>query len=683
MKKFLFVIVIGISTLTGFAQRKIINIDNNWKFGTTTDSSVTGSKFNDSGWVQINLPHTWNNFDGQVGDKEYNRSAHWYRKQIFIDKDSKNKKIFLRFGAANSKTDVYINSKYAGTHYGGYAAFIFDITDFIEQGSINTIAIRVDNSSKIDIAPLTADFTFFGGITRSLEMIVTEKLFISPLDYASSGVYITPYDISGNSAKVRSEIIVGNHTNKKKNIQIYTIIKDNANCIVDSSITDINIASDTIISINQQLLIQKPILWDGQKDPYMYKAIVRIVSEGFLKDEIQQNFGLRTFNVSVDSGFYLNNRHYPLHGVAMHEDRRNKGRAISDKDRKEDLDLMYTMGCNYLRLAHYQHSALTYNYCDSTGIVIWTEVPAVNKISNSQLFQENIKNQLRELIKQNYNHPSICFWGLCNEIDYQGGPNPASLIKELNKIAKELDSTRFTVAAAMFDERASNWIPDLISWNKYFGWYYGEYTDFAAWADTMKEKHPDSKIGVSEYGVGANPFQHQENPTKPVHNSNFHPEEYQNLFHESYWQEMQKRINLWSTSVWVGFDFSSAGRDEGNNPGVNDKGLVTQDRSITKDAYYFYKANWTMDPFVYITSRRFVNRTDSITEVKAYSNCEKVYLKVNNKSYSYVKSDNHIYRWENIQLEPGLNNILIQGEKDGNKYSDTCTWNYKPVSDTQ
>ncbi len=677
IKKIIFTLFVSLFAIISFSQRTVINIDNNWKFGANSDSAVITAAFNDKDWETVNLPHTWNATDGQIGDKNYDRSPHWYRKQLDIDKKLSDKELFLRFGSANLKTDVFINGKFVGNHIGGYAAFIFDITNFVNFGKTNTISIKVDNSKSLDYAPLSADFTFFGGITRSLELIATNKLFISPLDYASSGVYLTPYNISAKKANIKAKILVGNKSSKTSEVTVCTTISDKSGQTLDSSKSKIKIPSATILALNQELVIKNPVLWQGSKNPCLYNVSVKLMAGSSVLDSLVQKIGIRTYSVSADSGFYLNNKRYPLHGVAMHEDRRDKGRAISDADRKESLDMMSEMGCNYLRLAHYQHGNFTYNYCDSAGIVLWTEVPLINNISGNALFQDNIKEQLKELIKQNYNHPSVCFWGLCNEIDYKGGPNPAPLIEELNRVAKSIDTTRYTVAAAMFDERPSNWAPDIISWNKYFGWYYGNMTDFSSWLDSRRKSHPTISFGVSEYGVGANPHQHEENPAMPKNAGVFHPEEYQNLYHEYYWHEIIKRPYIWSTSVWVAFDFSSAGRNEGDNPGVNDKGLVTQDRSIKKDAYYFYKANWTEKPFVYITSRRFENRPDSLVEVKVYSNCNQVRLIVNHKPITTLASTNRIFKWEKVLLQKGKNAIEVTGSNENTACSDSCVWNFK------
>ncbi len=684
MKKIFILLACTLLLVELKAQRITVNVSENWRFGSSPDNAAIQPGFDDSSWESVDLPHTWNYLDGQDGGSNYVRSAFWYRKKYLFNPAWSAKQVFIRFGSANMKTDVYVNGEFAGTHTGGYAAFIFEITDLIRPGQDNTIAVKVDNSGTIESAPLSGDFTFFGGITREVNLIMTEKTFISPLDYASPGIYITPYNISPASAKINTRILLGNHYDKDTTIRLNAIIRDMDGAIADSGYADILLPRDTVIEVIQQQVITDPILWNGMNNAYLYKLEAKILIEGELKDEVCQPLGIREYSVEPDSGFYLNGRRYPLHGVAMHEDRNDKGRAVSDMDRKQDMELMHEMGCTFLRLAHYQHGEYTYDYCDTSGMVLWTEIPLVNRVSTSTLFTSNIKSQLAELIKQNYNHPSVFFWGLFNEINFQSGPDPAPLVNELNILAHELDSTRLTTAAAMYDERATHWIPDLISWNKYFGWYGGSYNDFGPWADWMHSSHSNSLPGVSEYGAGADYNDHLEDPPTTVHNSFFHPEEYQNILHEAIWQAIEERPFLWSSAIWVGFDFASDGRFEGIAPGINDKGMVSRDRALKKDAFYYYKANWSGDPFVYISSRRYSNRTDSLAEVKVYSNCDSVSLELNETKYRTLESGNHVFRWGDTKLDRDTNQIYVTGFKGQVICYDTCIWFHvqKEMGDT-
>ena len=655
--------------------RKVIDISQDWKFKKENATEAPKVALNDSGWETVSLPHTWNNFDGQDGGNNYYRGIGWYRKTITIDSAYSGKRVYLNFNSANCRTDVHVNGSLVGTHIGGYAAFVFDITKYILFGRVNTVTAKVDNSNTILAPPLSADFTFFGGITRTVELLVLNPVHISPLVSGSSGVCITQSNVSKVRANVKLSVAVDNNLPTTSDIAVAAKIITREGSVLDSTDNAAKVAGNSSRNIEQLFSIEKPHLWNGKKDPYLYKVLVEVYKNRIKTDSIIQPLGIRFYSVDEETGFYLNGNKYPLHGVAFHEERRDKGRAISMEDRKEDLDILNELGCTFLRLVHYQHDQFIYNYCDENGIVLWTEVPIINNIDTStSLYSENAKQQLKELIRQNYNHPSVCFWGLFNEIDFKPGPDPTPLIRELNTLAHELDPTRVTTAAAMFDDRPEHWISDVISWNKYFGWYVGNVKDFSSWLDTVHAKHPSSKIGVSEYGVGANTQDHSQNPSQPNPGGPFHPEEYQNLYHELDWKEIEKHPFLYATSLWVGFDFSSDGRNEGKNPGVNDKGLVTQDRKIRKDAYYFYKAHWNDEPMVYITSRRFTQRQGSMVEVKIYSNCDSVQLQMNEKKYRTIIASDHIYNWKNVTLDSGLNKILAVGYSKSQILSDTCAW---------
>jgi len=655
--------------------RTVMEINRDWKFKKENLDDAQKTSFDDSGWGTISLPHTWNHSDGQDGGNNYYRGVGWYRKSVDLPPAYTGKSVYLKFNSANCKTDLYVNGAFIGTHIGGFAAFVFDITKQVSFGKRNTIVAKVDNSNSILVPPLSADFTFFGGITRSVELLILDPIHISPNRSGSCGVFVTQNKVTGAGADITVSTLVDNTGPTTSSIGVATKILTGEGRVLHSKNSSVRIAGNSSQNVDQLFSIKNPHLWNGKKDPYLYKVLVEVIRHRTKTDSITQPLGLRFYSVDKDSGFYLNGTRYPLHGVAFHEDRRDKGRAISMEDRKQDLDLLNELGCTYLRLAHYQHDQFVYDYCDEKGIIVWTEIPVINNIDTSTpLYADNARQQLTELIRQNYNHPSVCFWGLFNEIDYKPGPDPTPLVRELNSLAHALDSTRLTTAAAMFDERPEHWIPDLISWNKYFGWYVGNVKDFGRWLDSIRARHPDLKIGVSEYGVGANTQDHSQNPRQPNPGGPFHPEEYQNLYHETYWKEIEARPFLYATSMWVGFDFSSDGRNEGKNPGVNDKGLITQDRTVKKDAYFFYKANWNDEPMVYITSRRFLERQDPHVEVKIYSNCDSVQIQVNDKKYAAIVSSDHIYKWNDVTLTSGTNKIQALGYTNGRIIVDTCSW---------
>ncbi len=657
------------------AQRQIQNFNDSWKFGADSDELVIKHNYDDQNWKIIHLPHTWNGLDGQDGGNDLYRGAKWYRKTFVAHKNWSGKRVFLKFGAANMKADVFLNGKHLGEHIGGYAAFVFDITNYLIPNASNILAVKVDNSATIDAAPLSADFSFFGGITRDVQLIVTNSVFISPLDYASSGVYITPQDITSEKAKVNLKVLVANYNKQKKKVEISATIKSKEGLIVAELVKTNFIDPFLTDTVDLNTVISNPILWDGVINPYLYKVEVSLRVNNKTQDNIVQPLGIRTFSVDLDKGFILNNKAYNLHGVCLHEDRPDVGRAISDAQRKEDLTILQELGCTYLRLVHSQHGEYTYNYCDSIGMVLSTEIPLVNKISASAAFSANAKSQLKELIKQNYNHPSVLFWGLYNEVNFHKGPSPAPLVSELNKLAHKLDATRLTTGAAQKDEADTHWTVDVCGWNKYMGWYDGSYDDYGSWADWLKKSYPQTKIAMSEYGAGASIHHHQETNQKPNPGGRFHPEEYQSNYHEAYYKEMLKRPYLWSTAIWVAFDFASDYRAEGDALGINDKGLVTRDRKTNKDAFYFYKAHWNSSPFVYLTSKRFRERNYDLIPVKVYSNCDSVQLFVNGVSQGVLSSDSRVYVWKNIKLTEKSNEIKVLGYCQNEIKSDSCRWN--------
>jgi beta-galactosidase len=426
-----------------------------------------------------------------------------------------------------------------------------------------------------------------------------------------------------------------------------------------------------------------PHLWNGQRDPYLYQLTVEIRDGQRLTDRVTQPLGLRFFRVDPDRGVFLNGRHYPLHGVNRHQDRLDKGWAIGPAEHDEDFKLIQELGCTAVRLAHYQHAQYFYDLCDRGGMVVWAELPLINALGASDAFAENARQQLTELVKQNFNHPSIVCWSLFNELHSKTSwiepPATWDLIPELNQLVKQLDSTRpSTSAACIMPEYPLNRVTDIVAFNRYPGWYFGTPTNWPGMLDSMRTTLPGRSIGISEYGAGASIHQHERDPQQPKAEGHWHPEEWQSIAHEAAWKAMKDRPWLWCEFIWNMCDFAVDTRTEGDQPGRNDKGLITYDRKTKKDAFYWYKANWSDAPFVYITSRRFVNRTDPNTPVKLYSNCDTVQLKVNGVSRRAIPSDDHIFLWNDVTLKRGPNHVVATGIRDGKKYIDSCVWDYEP-----
>jgi beta-galactosidase len=454
--------------------------------------------------------------------------------------------------------------------------------------------------------------------------------------------------------------------------------------LVKESTAETAIGANINRDLTQELKLEKPHLWDGRIDPYLYRVVVSLYQKDELLDKVEQPLGLRYYKVDPEKGFSLNGKPYELHGVALHEDKEDKGRAITAEDRMQEMNCILDIGATMVRFAHYQYDQEMYQLCDRHGIVVWTEIPLVNQIDSSKTFAENAEQQLRELIRQNYNHPSVFFWGIFNEILNVKGPDPTPLVGRLNAVAKEEDSTRLTTSAANMNDFPSAFVTDVLGLNKYFGWYEGRLQDLGPYLDGWHREHPDRAIGLSEYGGGGSVYQHEEDPEKPRTDGPWHPEEYQTFYHEVSWKAIEARPYIWFSTVWNMFDFASDTRSEGFQPGINDKGLITQDHATKKDSYYWYKVNWSNDSLrenpsqmVHINSKTFAARDTDVITVEVYSNAKEVELFVNGKSNGRTFSDDHRFFWRNVKLAEGLNLVKAVAIFDGRETLDECWWRYE------
>ncbi len=675
-------VFVGMSAVFA-AGRLDIGLDKPWKFIREDLGGAEAVSFDDSAWKTVSLPHTWNNLDGQDGGNNYYRGPAWYRRHFKPDSQLAGKSLFLKFDGAATRAEVFINGALVGTHKGNFAAFCYDVTSLLHVGRDNVIAVRVNNAVSNDIAPLSGDFTIFGGLYRDVHLLALDSLSISPLDYASPGVYINQVAVTPEQAELEITTKLRNANPSAKLATIRYVVTDRAGKIVQQVGTQTTMAPGSLADMVQRITISKPHLWNGRPDPYLYQLTVEVRDDKQSTDLVTQPLGLRSFSVDPEQGFFLNGRHYPLHGVSRHQDRLDKGWAIGPAEHEEDYRLIEELGCTAVRLAHYQHAQHFCDLCDHGGMVVWAELPLVNAIGPSAAFAGNVRTQLTELVKQNFNHPSIISWCLFNELHSKTSWNdaPASwdLVPDLNKLVKQLDSTRLSVSASCIrPDDPLNLVTDIIAFNRYTGWYWGAVTNWPTTLDELHQKLPGRAIGISEFGAGASPQQHELNSPKPTPEGHWHPEEYQCTFHEAAWKNMKDRPWLWCAFVWNMFDFAVDARDEGDTKGRNDKGLVTYDRKTKKDAFYWYKANWSDSPFVYITSRRFMNRTEPKTPVKIYSNCDTVGLRINGVAQPSLRSDDHIFVWNDMMLNRGANRIEAIGVLHGKKYLDSCRWNYEP-----
>ncbi|MFO0837001.1 MAG: glycoside hydrolase family 2 TIM barrel-domain containing protein [Phycisphaerae bacterium] len=653
--------------------RETRDVNAGWRFWKGDLPAASQPAFDDAAWQTVDLPHTWNAVDGQDGGGDYYRGPAWYRTTLEIPNSWSGRRIFLHFGAASIVADVYLDGQHLGEHCGAFAAFRFEITSRVSPGRRANLAVRVDNGRFEDVPPWSADFTFFGGLYRGVSLIATPPICIWPLDYASSGVYFRPTRVNAEAADVEVLTLVSNGLGERKSAKIAVNLTDATGKSVATSEKMLEIEAGALARVSQIVSIAQPRRWQGVRDPYLYRLTVRVGEN----EAIEVPLGLRAFRVDPERGFLLNDEPYPIHGVNRHQDRLDKGWAIGPREHEEDFALIREMGCTGVRLAHYQHDSYAYELCDRSGLVVWAEIPLVDRVFDTPAFRENARQQLMELIRQNFNHPSICFWGVHNEITapWAKGPDATAIVGELAVLAATEDSTRPSTCAACGPyEHAANWKTALTAFNNYFGWYHDEPEAFAAWIDGQHREHAGRCIGVSEYGAGASIAQHESPAKKPRHDGPWHPEEWQAQVHEAHWQAMRTREFLWCTFVWNMFDFASDGRKEGDHPGRNDKGLVTFDRKTRKDAFYFYKAQWSDEPFVHITSRRYQPRSDAVTTVKVYSNCAEVELLVNGASRGRLRSENGIFKWPSQTLTPGDNEIRAIAQRDQQTLSDSCSW---------
>ena len=641
-----------------FAQRQDILLNNDWNFR-FSHQVQKGTE------VRVDLPHTWNAQDALSGKIDYKRGIGNYEKNLFIRSEWKGKRLFIRFEGVNNIADVFVNRRHIGEHRGGYGAFIFEITGKVEYGKENSILVRVNNGEQLDIMPLVGDFNFYGGIYRDVHLLITDETCISPLNYASPGVRLIQDSVSHRYAKVRAIVDLSNGSSGNQEVELNVRLLDGQR-VVKEGTKNVNLSGNEVMQQELTFEIDQPHLWNGRQDPFLYQAEVTLFRNGQMVDRVTQPLGLRFYRIDPDKGFFLNGKHLPLQGVCRHQDRSEVGNALRPQHHEEDVALMLEMGVNAVRLAHYPQATYFYDLMDKNGIIVWAEIPFVGPggyndkgFVDLPAFRANGKEQLKELIRQHYNHPSICVWGLFNELT-ELGDNPVEYIKELNVLAHQEDTTRPTTSASnqMGD---LNFITDAIAWNRYDGWYGGTPADLGKWLDRMHKDHPEICIAISEYGAGASIYHQQDSLVKTVPTSWWHPENWQTYYHIGNWKTISSRPYVWGSFVWNMFDFGAAHRTEGDRPGINDKGLVTFDRKVRKDAFYFYKANWNREePMLYLTGKRDTVRTQRLQTITAFTNLSGAELFVNGKSYGKAIPDSYaILEWKNVELEPGENEIKV------------------------
>ena len=653
------------------AARLVEPLDGPWHFQRADVPAASGAEFDDAGWPVVTLPHTWNAVDGEAGG-EYYRGPGWYRRELQLPDAPATRRRYLQFDGAALAADVWVNGHAAGHHEGGYATFRLDVTAWLHAGR-NVVAVRVDNAPSRRIAPLGGDFTVFGGLYRGVQLVSTDAAHIDLLDDGGPGVYVGTREITHGEARLALSTRVTNDAPGARALRLRWTLRDAGGTLVQRRVARVVVAAGSTRSVSQDLAVARAHVWQGVDDPYLYTLSVEVLDGRAVLDRVATAVGIRAFSIDPDHGLRLNGRPYAVHGVNLfHSGRPGQGLAVTDAQVDEDFRLLDELGVTGLRLVHFQHPQRAYDDADRLGFVLWTEIPLNSAMDDSDAFRANLSQQLRELVKQNMNHPSVIVWGLGNEV-YRSDPASHALLAQLHREARALDPQRLTSYAhcCAADDDPLTRQTDLLAFNRYYGWYDGEPTDIGAWADRVHAAQPARAIGISEYGAGASVLQQQDPPSRPVPASRWHPEQYQALFHETYWRALQARPWLWATFVWVGFDLASAGRDEGDRPGVNDKGLATYDRRTRKDAWSWYQANWSRKPMLALANRRATPRTGLHADVKVYTNAARVALQVDGVDLPEATTRDHIARWADVALHPGVNRITASA--DGG-LTDTLEW---------
>jgi beta-galactosidase len=656
------------------AERTLINFNDDWTFRFSHNvAQKVGAR--------VNLPHTWNAQDALSGKFDYKRGLGNYEKTIFVPNAWKGKRIFIRFDGANTVSNVLLNGKHIGEHRGGYTAFVFELTNYLNYGENNNLWVRVNNAEQLDVMPLIGDFNFYGGIYRDVFLMLTDNICISPLDYASPGVYLKQEKVSTTEALVQARILISTNLVSTENVTLQLKVKEGDKTIIQENKILVTSAKNKDIDTTIPLFFKNPRLWNGEADPFMYKVEVSLLVDNKEVDKVVQPLGLRYFSVDSNKGFTLNGKPYQLKGVCRHQDRAEVGNVLNVAHHDEDMALMLEMGANSIRLSHYPHAPYFYNLLDKNGFVVWSEIPFVGPggyadqgFVNQESFKANGREQLKAMIRQNYNHPSICFWGIFNELK-EVGDNPFDFITELNKLAHTEDPTRITTSASNIEGNI-NKITDLIAWNRYDGWYEGMPNSLGTWLDKTHKENPTFKIGISEYGAGASIYHQQDSLLKSSPLSMWHPENWQTYYHIENWKVISSRPYVWGSFIWNMFDFGASHRTEGDRIGINDKGLVTFDRKNKKDAFYFYKANWNAkQPTLHISEKRNINRLNSLTNIQVFSNVGAVELFMNGLSMGKKSPDNfNTVTWPEIKLQTGKNKIVVKAVIKGVEITDTCEW---------
>ncbi|MDE1148704.1 MAG: glycoside hydrolase family 2 TIM barrel-domain containing protein [Azospirillaceae bacterium] len=718
-------VLTAVSSLAGTAQaaeRREMPLTTGWRFQQGDAPGADATAFNDHKWAAVTLPHTWNHLGGtarRAPDYNATRGAGWYRLSFKPPADYAGRKIWLQFDGASINAEVWLNGVKLGMHKGAFGRFRFDATSALKMGKANVLAVRTDNSSPktvgaatAEVIPMSGDFFLFGGLYRPVSLIATDPVHVDMMDWGGPGVYARTAEVDDKAASIEVTARVKNDATQARTVAVKAAIVDAGGAVVASASQPLALAAGAGDEVVQTLTVPTPHLWDGRADPYLYHVVVMVEGAPGEMDQVAQPLGIRAFRFDPERGFFLNGKHLALHGVSRHQDRPGKGWAISPADQAQDMDIMLDMGVNALRLAHYQHDQAIYDLADRDGVVVWAEIPLVNRTApetaegdkgvTTPAFTANAESQLRELVKQNYNHPSVVTWSIGNEVNLMaasghGVSDARPLLTDLNNLAYTLDHTRPTTMADCCEPRPDQprpgvdvvaGITDLLGYNRYQGWYYEKPEDLGPVLDRLHGLHPGLPLAVSEYGGGGGLTQHTDQVDAGsgqggvvYPKGHFHPEELESRLHEIWWAQLKDRPYLWGTFLWTMFDFASDSRTEGDMVDTNDKGLVSYDRTVRKDVFYFYQADWSGRPVLHLNGRRYIDRAYPVTDVQAYSNAAAARLSLNGRELGIAPCLDHVCLWPAVRLDAGANVLTVTAQIDGKPLSDSVTWRYDGAGD--
>lgn len=694
--------------------RAVLDLSQGWRFHFgDADDAPAAPGFDDAAWQPVAVPHSWNKVGAyalaRAADADMRQGKGWYRRSFAVPAALNGRRLFLEFDGVSKIADIWVNGRHVGSHAGAFGRFRFDVTAFVKPGA-NGLAVRADNSASAPgsstehVIPLGGDFFVQGGIYRGVRLLAVDAAHIDLGDHGGPGVYLRTPRISADSAEVAAKTLLRNLGARRRTLTLVTTIEDAGGKAVVIDRAPVALVPGQASAVERSLTVPKPHLWQGRADPYLYRVVSELREGTRVIDRQVQPLGIRSFAFDPNRGLVLNGKVTPLHGVSRHQDVQGKGWALTPEDHASDMAFALEIGANTIRHAHYQHAQEWSDAADKAGMVVWAELPFVHEANvepseaPAAATISNAEEQLRELIRQNYNHPSILLWSVGNEADIgaaidaarkgSGGPaQSGAMLKQLDMLARAEDPSRPTVYADCCEDTPSmlsmkgapslNGITQVMGVNRYFGWYYGALDGVGPALDALHAKHPELPIALSEYGAGGAMTQHSDNPLGgPVAAyGRPQPEEFQSLVIEENWKQIRARPYLAASWLWNLFDFVTTMRNEGDATDTNTKGLVSYDRKTRKDAFYFLKASWTDTPTLHLNSRRYVDRAYAVAEVRAYSNADRVSLSVNGKPVGEVACPDRICAWPGVVLTPGPNHVVATATIGGKQISDALDWN--------